>query len=276
MPFNADIAGTRWGPVDWQATPRRVLAFRGVLAPDDAAGLDDAAGPLAMLPMQVVTPEWALALMSREDPRQTLSADESRRGVHASQDSRFLRPVTAGETLTCEAELLGVRDSRAGAVSVIRYRSRVGGELVAESVSVSVMRGVAVSGGDRPVEIDEPAIAFEPVGVGERIDTPRAFPHLYSECADIWNPIHTERTVALAAGLPDILIHGTALWALAGLRAAPPGASITRLAARFRSPAWAGEPMWLEKGPVGGRTPFRLRAEDGRLLTEGFVEVAGP
>lgn len=273
MPFNADIVGTRWGPVDWAVTPRRVLAFRGVLAPDDAAGLDDAAGGLAMLPMQVVTPEWALALMTREDPRQTLTADESRRGVHASQDSRFLRPVMPGETLTCDAELLGVRSSRAGAVSVIRYRSRVGAELVAESISVSVMRGVEVSGGDRPAPVDEPAIDFEPVGAPERIETPRAFPHLYSECADIWNPIHTERAVALAAGLPDILIHGTALWALAGLRTAPPGGRITRLAGRFRSPAWAGEAMVLEKGAPGQRTPFRLRAEDGRLLTEGFVEA---
>jgi acyl dehydratase len=42
-------------------------------------------------------------------------------------------------------------------------------------------------------------------------------PHVYSECADIWNPIHTERAVALAAGLPDIILHGTATWALAGL-----------------------------------------------------------
>lgn len=274
MPFNAGIVGTRWGPIDWAVTPRRVLAFRGVLAPDDAAGLDDAAGPLDMLPMQVVAPEWALALMTREDARQTLTADENRRGVHAAQDSRFLRPVRAGEILTCDAELLGVRASRAGAVSAIRYVSRVGQEVVAESISVSVMRGVEVSGEDRLFPLDEPAIDFEPVGSPERIETPRAFPHLYSECAEIRNPIHTERAVALAAGLPDILIHGTALWALAGLRVAS-GRRITRLAARFRSPAWAGEPMLLEAGAARDRTtPFRLRAEDGRVLTEGLVEVA--
>ena len=27
---------------------------------------------------------------------------------------------------------------------------------------------------------------------------------MYTECARIWNPIHTDRAVALAAGLPDI------------------------------------------------------------------------
>ena len=44
----------------------------------------------------------------------------------------------------------------------------------------------------------------------------REMPHAYTECASIWNPIHTERAVALGAGLPDIILHGTATWALAG------------------------------------------------------------
>merc|ERR1711920_370379 len=39
--------------------------------------------------------------------------------------------------------------------------------------------------------------------------------HVYSECARIWNPIHTDRATALAAGLPDIILHGTAILARA-------------------------------------------------------------
>jgi len=276
MAFNDALVGARWGPLDWTVTPRRVLAFRAVLAPDDAAALDDAAGRLEMLPMQVVAPEWVLALESRADPRQTLTADEARRGVHASQDTRFLRPVLAGETLTVTADLTGVRASRAGAVATTIYESRVGDELVAVSTSVSVLRGVAVDGAETATMDDEAWPGFTPAAARPTlIATPRGFPHLYSECAEIWNPIHTERAVALAAGLPDILIHGTALWALAGLRTAPPGSRITRLAARFRAPAWAGEDMLLQAGEAAGAvTPFRLTAPDDRLLTEGFVEVA--
>ena len=276
MPFNAALVGTTWGPLDWPVTPRRALAFRAVLAPEDAEALDDAAGPLAMLPMQVVAPEWVLALESRADPAQTLSEDEARRGVHAVQDTRFLRPVLAGETLTVTAALTAVRSSRAGAVATTVYESRVGAELVAVSTAVSVLRGVAVEGAETPASDDEAWPVFAPAAADPiLIVTPRGFPHLYSECAEIWNPIHTERAVALAAGLPDILIHGTALWALAGLRSAPAGLRITRLAARFRSPAWAGEDMLLARGEaVGAATPFRLTAPDGRLLTEGFVEIA--
>jgi acyl dehydratase len=62
--------------------------------------------------------------------------------------------------------------------------------------------------------------------------------HVYTECAHIWNPIHTDRAVAIAAGLPDIILHGTATLALAvsaivreELGDAP--ARVSRIAARF-------------------------------------------
>ena len=38
---------------------------------------------------------------------------------------------------------------------------------------------------------------------------------IYTECADIYNPIHTERRVAKAAGLPDVILHGSATQAIA-------------------------------------------------------------
>jgi len=168
-----------------------------------------------------------------------------------------------------------VRSSRAGAVATTRYETRSpDGTQLAVSLSVSILRDVAVTGEDRPPpETAEPPPAFLPAGPAMPIRTARGFPHQYSECAEIWNPIHTERRIALAAGLPDILIHGTALWALAGLALTPNGGRLTRLSARFRSPAWAGEPMGLRAGQrADGRLPFLLEAEDGRLLADGFAE----
>ena len=73
----------------------------------------------------------------------------------------------------------------------------------------------------------------------ERVSIPitRGFPHVYTECAHIWNPVHTERQVALAAGLPDIILHGTATWALAGRELlfahGGEGRRMNRLAGRF-------------------------------------------
>ncbi len=274
MPYSAALIGTRLGPIDWTATKRRVLAFRAVLAPDDAGGLDDAAGPLEALPMQVISPEWLLALMARDLPGQTLSPEEQRRGVHVSQDSRFLGPIRAGETLSVGGQVVGVRASRAGAVLTTRYETYGDDGLLAVTTSVSILRGVTVEGADHPEPEPEAWPAFGAAGEPQAIPTARGFPHLYSECAEIWNPIHTERAVALAAGLDDILIHGTALWALAGLALTPPGERLTRLAARFQSPAWAGEAVTLRAGETAdSQTPFQLTAPDGRILCEGFAEV---
>src|SRR5262249_38609373 len=39
--------------------------------------------------------------------------------------------------------------------------------------------------------------------------------HAYSECSRIWNPLHTHVPLARSAGLPGIILHGTATLALA-------------------------------------------------------------
>lgn len=279
MPFNADLAGATWGPIPWEMTPRRALAYRAALAPDDAAGLDDAAPDgLFALPMQVVSPEWVLVLMAREHPDQTLTAAEGRRAVHAGQDSRFHRPIRAGEALELTATLLGARASRAGVVTAIRFDTRDArtGELMVETLSTTVYRDVALTGPETP---DVPSPTYEPPAgdaATVTIPTSPALPHIYSECAEIWNPIHTERQVALAAGLPDIIIHGTALWALAGLEAARLYAGgdtrrLTRLAARFTGQAFPGRPMTLAHDRDGDAVRLALRADDGRVLLTGLA-----
>ena len=63
--------------------------------------------------------------------------------------------------------------------------------------------------------------------------------HTYSECARIWNPVHTDRAVALAAGLPDIILHGSATLALAvssivAHEAGEEPARISRIGGEFR------------------------------------------
>jgi acyl dehydratase len=55
-------------------------------------------------------------------------------------------------------------------------------------------------------------VALQPLG---EIAVSPQLAHVYTECARIWNPIHTDVAVARAAGLPDIILHGTATLALA-------------------------------------------------------------
>jgi acyl dehydratase len=62
--------------------------------------------------------------------------------------------------------------------------------------------------------------------------------HVYTECARIWNPIHTDAAVAESAGLPAIILHGTATLALAVSRVVAAEARdeperVVRVAGRF-------------------------------------------
>jgi acyl dehydratase len=49
----------------------------------------------------------------------------------------------------------------------------------------------------------------------DRVAIGAGLAHVYTECARIWNPIHTDVAFARAAGLPGLILHGTATLALA-------------------------------------------------------------
>jgi acyl dehydratase len=91
---------------------------------------------------------------------------------------------------------------------------------VATTYQRSVLLGVDFVGEPgppvRPAPWDPPTGSTGPAGpVTTAIEVGTQDAHLYTECARIWNPIHTEWEAAAAAGLPFLLLHGTATLARA-------------------------------------------------------------
>lgn len=98
----------------------------------------------------------------------------------------------------------------------------------------------------------------------------RELPHVYTECADIWNPIHTERAVALAAGLPDIVLHGTCTWALAVreivadlLGGDPEG--LERFSGRFTGMIFPGSDIIVRYAATDTGARYEVIAADGSI-----------
>ena len=98
----------------------------------------------------------------------------------------------------------------------------------------------------------------------------RELPHVYTECADIWNPIHTERAAALAAGLPDIILHGTCTWALAvreivadRLGGDPEG--LERFSGRFTGMVLPGTDIIVRHAATNKGARYEVIAADGSI-----------
>jgi acyl dehydratase len=111
-----------------------------------------------------------------------------------------------------------------------------------------------------------------------QIDVPAGMAHIYTECARIFNPIHTDASVAHAAGLPEIILHGTATLAMTVSRiveseAGKGPARVERVAARFG--AMVTMPSTLTVRVLardGAAVFFETLSGEGRLaIRDGMV-----
>jgi acyl dehydratase len=101
---------------------------------------------------------------------------------------------------------------------------------------------------------------------------------VYTECARIWNPIHTDVAVARAAGLPDPILHGTATLALAVSRVVArelvgEPARVAEVHARFSGMVPLPSSFTVRSRPSDGRgVGFDAVGPDGRpVLSQGVV-----
>ena len=180
-------------------------------------------------------------------------------------------------------------ERRPGAYVVTRLDTTdAEGEPVCTTYQASVYRGVPVAGGDR-VHVEPPpppAAAGANGGSAPLAEIPVPVPanlaHVYSECARIWNPIHTDVEVARRMGLPDIILHGSATLALAVSRVVDHAAggdprSVRRLGGMFRGmvrmPSEIRLRLFADETTDEGRVLAWdvLNAEGSPAITKGFV-----
>lgn len=212
MKLSSDIVGREAGPTEQLIDARWLMAYSAALGETDPRCYDTAAGVLVH-PLFPVCYEWPATREVRD--RAGLQAFNPRL-VHAQHDLAIHRPPRPGETLRVSGKVIAVMQRRPGAFVVFRLAARdARGEAVSTSDFGALYRGVQLEGQDRSIEaVADPAPhrgALPRVG---EIAVPATAAHVYTECARIWNPIHTDIAYARAAGLPDIILHGTATLAL--------------------------------------------------------------
>ena len=217
MKLSSAIVGEQAGPLEASIDARWLMAYSAGLGEADPRYYDTERGVMAH-PLFPVCYEWPVAQPLRALPALQPLFPQL---LHAQHDLRIHRAPRAGDSLRTSARIIAVTQRKPGAFVVFRFEARdAAGAPVTTTDFGALYRGVSVEGGDRALEqLADPAPPQVSFPEYSKIDIPANAAHVYTECARIWNPIHTDIAYARAAGLPAIILHGTATLGLSISRA---------------------------------------------------------
>ncbi len=284
MPVTADNLGKATKPFEQLIDDRWLMAYAALLGDTLPAYFDTTrADGLLGHPAFPVALEWQPILRQADEDwfPGALTLKERSMGVHAMHDLHLHQPVRSGDRFITHMTQIGVYARSPGAFQVSKIETvDQTGAPVFTTYMQNLMRGVELIGDDRSIEHAPPQPDFSQ-GRTESHCIPIAVPagqaHIYTECARIWAPIHTDRSVALAAGLPDIILHGTCTLALAvsavmrELDLNP--ADVSRLGCRFSEIVRMPSTLTLViKTRIPGAVSFEVVTESGAAaLSQAFL-----
>ena len=215
-PVSTHDVGHRTIARSFELTARRIQAYAAAINDGNPLYFDDAReGGLIGHPGLAFSFQWN----SRHTPDTPPNPRTAPFGVHAWTDLRLARPFVEGDIITSQGCTVGIEQIKPGVLTVGRYgMTDSAGQTVAELDYAGIIRGAVCEGPDRRApgipDLPQPPTEGEPLWTHDVYIGPTAA-QIYTECGEIYNPIHTERRVALAAGLPDIILHGSATQAIA-------------------------------------------------------------
>ena len=246
MKVSSAIVGREVGPDPQHIDKRWLMAYNAALGE-----VSD-----QMHPLFPVSYEWPATTALREATGlQELNAHL----VHAQHDLVIHRPVVAGQTLAVTARVISATQRRPGTFVVFRLSCEA-----STSHYGMLYRGVALEGGDRG-QVEDPAKHDSPLQPAGEIEVAATAGHVYTECARIWNPIHTDPDYARQAGLPGIILHGTATLALSVSRLTK---TAKRVRCRFSGMVRMPSTLTVHASRVGDEILFETRDAKGEAVIE--------
>ena len=293
MPLNSSTIGATADPIVHDVDARWLMAYAAGLG-DTLPCYLDTLRPQSIIghPLFPVCVEWPTVLAMRAQAESAgLSTDEAIRSVHATHDVILHRSVRPGDRLTTRATIVGVEQRKPGAFQVMRLDTvDASGNPVSTTWQGGLFREVAVTGPNRPAtEIPPlPHAAATAIAIRAEVTVPISAlaAHVYTECARIWNPVHTDTAVAARAGLPGLILHGTATLALAvsqivKLEANNEPSRVRRITGRFNAMVLMPSEITVrilsrEKSTDGDVVCFEVRnAEGAPAVRDGVIVLRG-
>lgn len=281
MPLTAKIVGQSTKPMVTDIDARWTMSFAAGIVDSNPLYMDTAHREVIAHPIFPVCFEWPVIINTIDLPGAEIVEGEHNTGIHSSHDIHIMRPIMAGETLSTTATIIGLKEKSNGAHQTMRLDTTdANGDLVCKTYQLGIAIGMEVKG---EASIEElPALPdFDDVPACDmKIDIPisAGAGHIYSECARIWSPIHTDAAVAKSVNLPDILLHGTATLAYAvtalvdNCLGGDPK-SINRIGCRFSAMVFMPSVITLHVLAMGKNSlKFEVRTQEGQCaISEGFL-----
>jgi acyl dehydratase len=252
------------------------MAYSAALGESDPRFFDTAAsGGVLAHPLFPVCYEWPVSRPIRHIPE---LREHFPRLVHAEHDLTIHRPVRQGDRLKTVVRISSVQARRPGAFVVFRFDSRDAAGAPVTTTDFGVLyRGVGVEGPDAGSSMDLPGARQDLKNLGS-VDVAANAAHVYTECARIWNPIHTDIEHARAAGLPGIILHGTATLALSVsklLNGTDPR-DVRRIRCRFSGMVLMPNRLQVSGGVSAGKIHFQTRNSAGEVVvSRGSIDLDG-
>lgn len=289
MPIPTDMVGDQIGPLKHEVDARWVMAYSAALGDtQDCYFNTNRENGIVAHPMFAVCPEWPVIVQGRDlADKWGITPEETRQSVHATHDLVIHRLARPGDVLQTRLTYTGVENKSPGAYTTMKLEtSDAEDQPVFTTYQGGMYLGVPTEGDDRPARDtpDVPDLGPLPDKPLFEILVPVAHgaAHTYTESARIWNPIHTDAAVAKAAGLPAIILHGTATLALgvsATISTVAEGnpERVRRIRGRMASMVLMPSTVTVrvqDVTPVGGQdvARFEVLTEDGGpAINQGLV-----
>jgi hypothetical protein len=276
MALDAGLVGYTTRAFEHVLDARWAMAYAASLGDSAPCYLDNRDGrALATHPLFPVCPEWPALVDSLQ-----VNDVDMRRTVHATHDLHLIAPLAPPLRLVTRGTIVGVEQRRPGIYLGWRFETTDGeGRLLARTWQGNLFLGETLHGAARWLDTPPawPGAPFAPVQRAT-IAVPANLSHVYTECARIWNPIHTDAAVAAASGIGPPLLHGTASLALAVSRIVDlvldgDPRRVCRVGGRFRAPVLLPDTLEVVLGAArDGVVDFELLTpRGGRAVEQGFV-----
>jgi hypothetical protein len=261
LKIRSDIVGREIEPDAQHIDKRWLMAY--------SAGLGETQYPHPLFP---VCYEWPATRQLRE--RAGLVPIDARL-VHAQHDL-IVHRAPKEEKLLVSGRVVAALQRKPGTLVVYRFETRdAKGEPVSTTDFSALYRGVDLEGGDRTIaQADDPPKPAQALKEIAEIPVAATAAHVYTECARIWNPIHTDVEYARAAGLPDIILHGTATLALSVSRVLGKFnlQKVSRVRCRFAGMVLMPSRLTVHASRDGAAVAFETRNAQGEaVIQRGWI-----